>query len=371
MDWVGRTFLRSTRKRHGGYRSGNTKRLIRKVFARYPHLCRTAPKRRLAPQLAPSEPCHFLTRAPKLYFTAIALVDRNAHKDLSASGRSWEETPLSRTSRYLTCAGYEIHFSEWGAEHADVVVMWHGLARTGRDFDDLASHLEDRYRVICPDTIGRGLSQWAKDRERDYCFALYRDIAIDLLDQLGVAQMRWVGTSMGGLIGLTLAADRLKDRITHLVLNDIGPEIAQAAADRIAAYAGDPPSFTTYGEFEAWLRTIYEPFGIKDDATWKLLAETGHRRMGDGRITVHYDPRIVTHFTTHKSDLDLWEAYDAVACPTLVLRGANSDLLLSDVAEAMTKRGPKAEVVEIEGVGHAPVLNDEEQRGIVTSFLAR
>jgi pimeloyl-ACP methyl ester carboxylesterase len=282
-----------------------------------------------------------------------------------------EHATMTRTSRYLTCAGYEIHFSEWGAANDDVVVMWHGLARTGRDFDDIASHLEERYRVICPDTIGRGLSQWAKDRERDYCFAVYRDIAVDLLGQLGVERMRWVGTSMGGLIGLTLAADRLKDRITHLVMNDIGPEIPQAAADRIAAYAGEPPSFPTYGEFEAWLRVIYEPFGVDDDATWKLLAETGHRRTDDGRITVHYDPRIVTHFTTHKSELDLWAAYDIVTCPTLVLRGVKSDLLLKDIAEAMTQRGPKAEVVEIDGVGHAPVLDNEEQRGVVTAFLAR
>lgn len=278
---------------------------------------------------------------------------------------------MTRTSRYLTCAGYEIHVSEWGAANQDVVVMWHGLARTGRDFDDIASHLAERYRIICPDTIGRGLSQWAKDRERDYCFAVYCDIAADLLDQLGVERLRWVGTSMGGLIGLALAAERLKDRITHLVLNDIGPEVPQAAADRIAAYAGNPPSFSTFGEFEAWIRTIYRPFGEHDDATWKLLAETGHRRTDDGRITVHYDPRIVTQFTTHKSDLDLWDEFDAVTCPTLLLRGANSDVLQGGVAEAMTKRGPKAMLVEIEGVGHAPVLNNREQRGIVTAFLAR
>lgn len=278
---------------------------------------------------------------------------------------------MTRTSRYLTCAGYEIHFSEWGAAHDDVVVMWHGLARTGRDFDDIAGHLAARYRVICPDTIGRGLSQWAKDRERDYCFAVYGEIALALLDQLGVDRLRWVGTSMGGLIGVTLAAGALKDRISHLVINDIGPEVPQAAAERIAAYAGDPPSFASFGEFEAWIRTIYQPFGEHDDATWKLLAETGHRRMDDGRITVHYDPRIVTQFTTHKSDLDLWDEYDAVSCPTLLLHGVNSDVLPAAVAEAMTTRGPKAELVDIEDVGHAPLLDNEEQRGVVTAFFAR
>lgn len=278
---------------------------------------------------------------------------------------------MTRTSRYFDCAGYEIHVSEWGELGNPAVVMWHGLARTGRDFDDIASYLAAHYRVVCPDTIGRGLSQWAKDRERDYCFEVYCEIAVALLDQLGIDRLRWVGTSMGGLIGVKLAAEALKDRISHLVINDIGPELPKAAADRIASYAGDPLSFPSFGEFEAWIRTIYQPFGEHDDATWKLLAETGCRRTGDGRVTVHYDPRIVTQFTTHKSDLDLWEIYDAVACPTLLLRGANSDVLPKETAEAMTRRGPKAELVEFADVGHAPVLNNEAQRALVAGFLAR
>jgi len=278
---------------------------------------------------------------------------------------------MTRTSRYLQCAGYEIHVSDWGDVARPAVVMWHGLARTGRDFDDIAGHLAARYRVVCPDTIGRGLSQWARDRERDYCFDVYCEIAVALLDQLGIDRLRWVGTSMGGLIGVKLAAEALSGRISHLVVNDIGPELPKAAADRIAAYAGDPPSFSSFGEFEAWIRTIYQPFGEHDDATWKLLAETACRRTGDGRITVHYDPRIVTQFTTHKTDLDLWACYDAVTCPTLLLRGADSDVLLRATAEAMTRRGPQAELVEIVGVGHAPVLNNEAQRALIDEFLAR
>jgi len=278
---------------------------------------------------------------------------------------------MTRRSRYVTCAGFEIHVSEWGAAGDPPVVMWHGLARTGRDFDDIARHLAAHYRVIAPDTIGRGLSQWAKDRERDYCFEVYAKIALDVLDRLGIDRLRWVGTSMGGLLGVALAADALGERISHLVINDIGPAVPQAAADRIAAYAGDPPSFESFGEFETWIRTIYAPFGKHDDATWKLLAETGCRRMDDGRVTVHYDPRIVTQFTTHKGDLDLWEAYDAVGCPTLLLRGANSDVLPAETAAAMTERGPKAELVEIAGVGHAPLLNDAAQRTLVADFLAR
>lgn len=282
---------------------------------------------------------------------------------------------MARTSRYLNAGGFEIHLSEWGRGEwgradAPTVVMWHGLARTGRDFDDLAAHMCERYRVIAPDTIGRGLSQWANDRERDYCFDVYGRIAVDLLDQLGVDELRWVGTSMGGLIGATLAAGPLKGRISHLLLNDIGPDVPEAARERIGAYVGNPPRFETVSAYEDWIRTVYTPFGEHDDATWRHLAETSCRRTGDGKITVHYDPKIVTQFTNHKADLDIWPAYDAIDCPTLVMRGQTSDVLARDTAHEMTRRGPRATLVEIDGVGHAPVLNDAAQRAIVEDFLA-
>ena len=272
-------------------------------------------------------------------------------------------------SRYLTCAGYEIHFTEWGEQTSEPVIMWHGLSRSGRDFDDIAGHLAGRYRVLCPDTIGRGLSQWAKDREHDYCFEVYVRIALEMLVQAGIENMRWVGTSMGALIGMRLAAGELKGRISHLLINDIGPEIPAAAATRIAEYVGNPPVFDSYAAFEDWIRTVYTPFGEQDDATWRHLAESSCRRTSEGRITVHYDPKIVTQFTTHKSDLDLWDDYDKLECRTLVLRGALSDVLTAETAAMMTKRGPKAELVEVADVGHAPVLNTGGQRKIVEDFL--
>ncbi len=273
-------------------------------------------------------------------------------------------------SRYLTCAGYEIHFTEWGEQTSEAVIMWHGLSRSGRDFDDIAGHLAKHYRVLCPDTIGRGLSQWAKDRERDYCFEVYARIALELLAQAGIETMRWVGTSMGALIGMRLAAGQLKGRISRLLINDIGPQIPGAAATRIAEYVGNPPVFEDFAGFEDWVRTVYAPFGEQDDATWRHLAETSLRRTGDGRLTVHYDPRIVTQFTTHKGDLDLWDDYDRLDCRTLVLRGALSDVLTAETAAMMAERGPRAELAEVAGVGHAPVLNTRGQRRIVDDFLA-
>ena len=157
---------------------------------------------------------------------------------------------MPRVSRTLTCAGYEIHFTEWGERSGEAVIMWHGLSRSGRDFDDIAGHLAKRYRVLCPDTIGRGLSQWARDRERDYCFEVYAGIAVDLLAQAGIQNLRWVGTSMGALLGMRLAARELKGRISHLLINDIGPQIPAAAATRIAEYVGNPPVFDDFSGFE-------------------------------------------------------------------------------------------------------------------------
>lgn len=273
-------------------------------------------------------------------------------------------------SRYLTCAGYEIHFMDWGRPEAPPVVMWHGLARTGRDFDDIARALADRYRVICPDTLGRGLSAWAKHPAQEYTYPFYGRIALDLLGQLGIGALRWVGTSMGGLLGIALAGGALKGRITHLVINDIGPIVEPAAVQRIVTYAGNPPVFDTLAELEGWFRTVYAPFGIKTEAGWRHLMETSCRRMDDGRVTVHYDPRMVQGITNAAPQSDPWALYDQVACKTLLLRGQASDVISAATAQAMTRRGPRARLVEFPGYGHAPPLSEPDQQRIVADFLA-
>jgi pimeloyl-ACP methyl ester carboxylesterase len=273
-------------------------------------------------------------------------------------------------SRYLVCEGRELHFMEWGAEHSETVVAWHGLARTGRDMDELAAHLSRRYRVLCPDTLGRGLSQWSPVPEKEYCLEFYGRLAQSLLDQLGVEQCLWVGTSMGGALGLRLAAGPMKARIRRLVLNDIGPQLGAAAVERIRSYAGQPPQFARMSELEQYFRTVYKPYGWLSDRQWRRLTETSARRMPDGRVTPHYDPGMVLQFVHHPGDYDQWEAYDAVEAPTLCLRGENSDLLLADTAEAMRRRGPRAVVVTIPGCGHAPALNVPDQLNLVERFLA-
>ncbi len=273
------------------------------------------------------------------------------------------------SSKYLVCEGREIHYTEWGADRERTVIAWHGLARTGRDMDDIAAHLASHYRVICPDTIGRGLSDWSPRPEREYCLDFYARLAVSLVDQLGLASFDWLGTSMGGALGLRLAAGRLLGRIRRLVLNDIGPQLGAPAVARIRAYAGNPPQFDRVSELDQYFHTVYRPYGHLTDEQWRRLTETSLRRTPEGKITPHYDPKMALQFEHHPDDYDQWQAYDAIRVPTLCLRGESSDLLLPAVAEDMRRRGPRATVVTIAGCGHAPALNVPEQCEIVERFL--
>jgi len=277
---------------------------------------------------------------------------------------------MSFTSNYVTAAGRELHYTEWGAGHAETVIAWHGLARTGRDMDDIAAQLSQRYRVICPDTIGRGLSQWSPQPEREYCNRFYVQLATALLDALSIQRCHWLGTSMGGAIGTLAAATSLRGRIRRLVLNDNGPQLAAAAIERIRSYAGNPAAFATVSELEQYFRTIYKPYGALTDAQWRRLTETSVRRLPDGRVTPHYDPAMVMQFTHHDNDYLLWDAWDSLDIPVLCLRGESSDLLLADTAEQMRQRGPRAVIATIAGCGHAPALNTPEHHAIVERFLA-
>jgi pimeloyl-ACP methyl ester carboxylesterase len=281
------------------------------------------------------------------------------------------------SSQYAVCAGREIHFMEWGAQHSRTVIAWHGLARTGRDMDELAEHLSGRYRVICPDTIGRGFSQWSPNPGVEYTLAFYARIAAELFDRLGIGEAHWVGTSMGGAIGTVCAAGiaqpQLAGRIKSLVLNDNAPQLAAPALARIRAYAGEPPAFDTMAQMEAFYRQVYKPFGWLSDAQWRRLAETSARRLPDGRLTPHYDPAMVRQFTDHPHDYDLWEHYDTLSIPVLCLRGAESDLVLRETTQEMMRRGPGARgltrIVEVAGCGHAPALNVPDQLELVASFI--
>jgi pimeloyl-ACP methyl ester carboxylesterase len=175
---------------------------------------------------------------------------------------------------------------------------------------------------------------------------------------------------MGGAIGLAGAATALRGRITRLVLNDIGPQLAGPAVARIRSYAGKPSAFATVSELEAYFRTVYQPYGYLSDAQWRRLTETSVRRLPDGRVTPHYDPAMVRQFECHPDDYERWAEWDSLDIPVLCLRGEHSDLLLAETAEAMRQRGPCAVVATIAGCGHAPALNVPEQWALVERFLA-
>ncbi len=272
-------------------------------------------------------------------------------------------------SHYLSIAGHEIHVTEWGDPHAPPLVLWHGLARTGRDFDTAAAHFAPHWRVICPDTIGRGLSSWSAAPATDYTLPAYVAHAEALLAALAIDTCAWVGTSMGGLVGLGAAAGPLKGRITRLVLNDIGPALNPLAIERIKLYVNLVPAFATMTQFETFIRAAYAPYGFQTDGEWRRMAEDSARRRDDGRITVHYDPQVMTVFAEHASDVDLWPWWDELSCPVLVLRGEASDLLLPETAMAMTQRGVRAQLVTVPGCGHAPALNVPEQLAVLDAFL--
>lgn len=288
-------------------------------------------------------------------------------------------SPIQSEARscYAECAGYELHYMDWGDPQAPAVIAWHGLARTGRDMDELARFLSPRYRVICPDTLGRGLSQWSKKPEEEYSLRFYARTAAALLDHLGLEQVHWVGTSMGGAIGTVGASGlfepSLRARIRSLVLNDNAPELAAQAVARIRAYAGSPPSFDSLTALETFLRQVYKPFGWLSDREWRKLAETSARRLPDGRITPHYDPAMAQQFTVHPDDYLIWDHYDALDIPVLCLHGMQSDLVLPATIEAMRHRGPgqrgQLKILEVPNCGHAPALNVPDQLEPISAFL--
>ena len=283
------------------------------------------------------------------------------------------KAPEARTVTCSSPAGlHRIGYWEWpcssGHGDAPVVVCVHGLSRNGRDFDALAKRLSASYRVICPDMAGRGRSDRLSNSAL-YAIPQYLADCITLIARLNVERVAWVGTSMGGLIGMSLASLALNP-VSVLVMNDVGPVLSTTGLARIADYVGKAPSFNSYDECVAYTRVIAAGFGPHDDAGWDLLAR--HYWVNDGtRWRVHYDPRIAEPFAAAGGGgpLSLWPLFDAIACPTLVVRGAQSDLLDPATARLMTERGPRARLIEFAGIGHAPSLIPEPQISAVEQFL--
>ncbi len=282
--------------------------------------------------------------------------------------------PATGAVQCLSPAGlHTMRYYQWGdAANPRVLVCVHGLTRVGRDFDRLARALAGEFRVVCPDIVGRGGSDWLRDPVH-YQIGQYAADLVTLIARLDVAQVSWLGTSMGGLIGIALAG-LPQSPIGRLILNDVGPRLELSGLQRIGAYVGQPVRFGNLDQATDYLRAVASGFGLNGDDQWRELAASSVRHQGDG-LVLHYDPaiglplRALTAESVAAGEKLLWDRYDAIGCPTLLVRGERSDLLSTEAARQMQQRGPRPACTEVPGVGHAPMFFDAPQIAIVRDFL--
>jgi len=267
-----------------------------------------------------------------------------------------------RKHLYITCNKRELHVHRWGDPARPAVIVWHGLTRNGNDFAPLARALSKDFCVYAPDTIGRGLSQWAQD-DGEYRLLNYAALARALMHALGITRCRWVGTSMGGLIGMIVANQDA--RIERLLINDVAPELPAPALQRIVQYAGAAPVFPTVGALEKYIRQLYAGFGALSDDEWREMAAWSYRRVRGG-VTLNHDPRIVS--ARDGGFNPLWDVFHGVTQPTLLLRGGESDILSEDAAARMVREGKNCRLLTFADCGHAPYLNTNKQINTVRAF---
>ncbi|MBI2751268.1 MAG: alpha/beta hydrolase [Burkholderiales bacterium] len=291
---------------------------------------------------------------------------------------------------YLPCpdasGGHRMAYWEWGdAKAQHVVLCVHGLSRQGRDFDTLARALVQRsqgtVRVICPDMVGRGQSDWLAD-PMGYQLPIYAADMLALMTALKptTQTLDWVGTSMGGLIGMAVLGQTqfpLPLPVHRLVLNDVGPVVQWEAIVRIGQYLGQVMRFASVQQAADAMWAVSTTFGPHSPAQWLEMSRYMVKPVGDGTdaVTLHYDPAIakpiaaLTEEAARQGEATMWALYDGIRAQTLLLRGAQSDLLSHATAQAMGQRGPRAQLVEFAGVGHAPTLIADDQVAAVANFL--
>lgn len=269
---------------------------------------------------------------------------------------------------------HNMAYKEWGApDNPQVLICVHGLTRVSDDFDTIARELSSHYRVICPDVVGRGRSGWFS-QPQNYQIPQYVSDMVTLIAALRAPQVSYLGTSMGGLIGLVLAALR-NSPIKKLIINDVGPALNAEALLRISKYVGEPLRFATFEGGATYIRSISQTFGKHTEPEWHKFCSDVLRQDLDGMWIRHYDLNLgipmqgTTPEQAEAGQRLLWATYDAITCPTLLLRGENSDLLRKETALEMTQRGPKARLVEFADVGHAPTLVHADQIAPVKNFL--
>ena len=266
-----------------------------------------------------------------------------------------------------TTGFHRVHYTEWGeADNPRVLICAHGLTRCGRDFDTLAKSLQDHYRVICPDVAGRGESDWLTNKS-DYNYAQYMNDMTALLARADVETVHWVGTSMGGIMGMLLAS-HANTPITRMVINDVGAFIPKASLERISMYLGASPRFADFDSIVMAVRAV-SPFGEMSDDTWRELTVPLVKQQADGCWQFRYDPGIGDAFKIGAiQDVDLTAVWEKVVCPVLITRGVDSDLLLKTTYDSMCRKSG-VRGVEFQHVGHAPMFQEASQIEAVRGFL--
>lgn len=266
---------------------------------------------------------------------------------------------------------HRLNIYEWGKGNDEVLICSHGLTRNGRDFDFLALHLQERYRILCPDTSGRGKSEWLKN-PADYNYVTYIADMLHMLHELGISKCKWIGTSMGGLIGMMIAAN-VPGAIEKLVINDIGAFIPASGLERIGEYVGRETVFKNPDEATIYFKEIFAPWGIKSDAHISHMLKYSLKETEKG-LTFNYDPNIGAAFRDEKGaprkmqDINLWDLWEKVTCPVLLLHGRESDILPTDIAKKMATRNFTT-LQEYPGIGHAPSLMDEKQIDLISQWI--
>ncbi|WP_170766435.1 alpha/beta fold hydrolase [Ruegeria lacuscaerulensis] len=293
--------------------------------------------------------------------------DRFAHATRSA--------PKPQRSGRIKCISrhgfHDLAYVDWGRKtSAEKILCVHGLTRNGRDFDALASQLSKSARVVCPDLVGRGKSDWFDDASDYHLLQYNMDITV-LAAKVGFEKFDWIGTSLGGLMGISLAGVN-NSPIRRLVINDVGPTIPTSALHRISRYMGGAEFFQSLDEVEAHLRETLSPFGPMTDPDWARMAVHSSIETDQG-LVMHHDPGIMQNFRRYSMFMhfSLWKYWDKITCPVLILRGTESDFLTESLLTRMLNRLPHAEAIEFEGVGHTPTLNAQNQIEPILEWLER
>lgn len=274
--------------------------------------------------------------------------------------------------QYPIINGREIHVRVWNPDHSgETVICWHGLVQNSIDFLALGNSLASKgYRVIAPDTLGRGLSQWADDPKKEYSYSSYMDFAVKLLDFYCCTHAHWIGTSMGGLIGLLLASSLVHSkRVTSLVLNDIGPEIPETTIKHMVNYVQTPITFRRYSEINQYFQILFRPFGTLTCTQMETIISASVRRLDSGEYTTNYDPQILAGYTPDGPPINFWPQFSRVTQPIMLMHGLHSEVLTPEIVKRMQQVQTAMAVNYYFGCGHSPNLFFKSHREDVEQFL--